>query len=183
MEINVGMRVAMVDDVLSGIVREVRGTNLIIFETDDGFIEEAFSHELVVDHGDSYDITRATDKQLLPDLILEKEGPQEKKTASKKHKRASKKIDLEVDLHIEQLVDSERGLTPGDKLRIQISYFERKMEFALQNNFHRIVFIHGVGAGVLKHELCRLLDEIYHLEHFDAAFQRYGFGATEVLIR
>lgn len=183
MEIKVGMRVAMVDDVLSGIVREVRGINLVIFETSDGFLEEAFAHELVIDLGESFDITRATDRDLLPDLILEKEGPSKKPKESKKHKRLSKKVDLEVDLHIEQLVDSERGLTPGDKLRIQITHFERKMEFALQNNIHRIVFIHGVGAGVLKHELCRLLDEIYHLEHFDAAFQRYGFGATEVLIR
>jgi len=183
MEIKVGMRVAMVDDVLSGIVREVRGINLVIFETNDGFMEEAFAHELVIDRGESFDITRATDRDLLPDLILEKEGPKKKPKESKKHKRLSKKVDLEVDLHIEQLVDSERGLTPGDKLRIQITHFERKMEFALQNNIHRIVFIHGVGAGVLKHELCRLLDEIYHLEHFDAAFQRYGFGATEVLIR
>ncbi|MCE2495350.1 MAG: Smr/MutS family protein [Flavobacteriales bacterium] len=181
MEIKKGMRVALIDDVLEGTVTEVRG-NLVTFKTDDGFKEEAWSHELVVDSGETYDITRVTDEDELPKLIREKEGEPKKKPISKRHSRLSRKVDMEVDLHIHQLVDIERGLNSHDKLRIQVEHFERKMHFALQNNLHRVVFIHGVGAGVLKHEICRLLDEVYHLEHFDAAFQKYGFGATEVLL-
>ncbi|QTN39494.1 Smr/MutS family protein [Cryomorphaceae bacterium] len=183
MEIKTGMRVVMVDDVLEGTVSEVRG-NLITFITDDGFQEEAWSHELVIDAGETYDITRATDAEELPKLIREKEGSPSPKgqRGSKKHSRRTRKVDMEVDLHIHQLVDTERGLNSHDKLRIQMEHFERKMRHALENNLHRVVFIHGVGAGVLKHEICRLLDEVYHLEHFDAAFQKYGFGATEVLL-
>ncbi len=176
------MRVTMIDDVLKGMVTEVRG-NLIRFTTDDGFQEEAWSHELVVDTGDNYDISQDRYAADLPRLIREKEAGSKKRPVPQKHNRRMRKNSMEVDLHIHQLVDNERELTSHDKFRIQVEYFERKLQFALANNLHRVVFIHGVGAGVLKHEICRLLDEVYHLEHFDATFQKYGFGATEVLIR
>jgi dsDNA-specific endonuclease/ATPase MutS2 len=47
----------------------------------------------------------------------------------------------------------------------------------------KIVFIHGVGNGKLKHELRRILDAEYkNLRYQDASFKEYGFGATMVLL-
>ncbi len=43
------------------------------------------------------------------------------------------------------------------------------------------MFIHGVGEGVLRYELHRLLKEYEgQLKFYDADYQKYGIGATAV---
>ena len=44
------------------------------------------------------------------------------------------------------------------------------------------VFIHGVGEGVLKLELEYVLKRYEDLTYYDADYQKYGFGATEVCL-
>jgi dsDNA-specific endonuclease/ATPase MutS2 len=45
------------------------------------------------------------------------------------------------------------------------------------------VVIHGVGEGVLRHEIRKVLD-IYHpnFEFQDASYEEFGYGATEIRI-
>ena len=45
----------------------------------------------------------------------------------------------------------------------------------------KIVFIHGVGEGVLKSELQSLLNK-YSVKYYDASYKKYGLGATEVYV-
>ena len=45
----------------------------------------------------------------------------------------------------------------------------------------KVVFIHGVGEGVLKSELHYLFSR-YPVRFYDASFKKYGLGATEVYI-
>ena len=54
---------------------------------------------------------------------------------------------MEVDLHIHELVDDQRGLADGAKLAIQMAHFDRMMDIAKREKLRRIVFIHGVGQG------------------------------------
>ena len=44
------------------------------------------------------------------------------------------------------------------------------------------MFIHGVGEGVLKEELHYLFNKYENVKHYDANYQKYGLGATEVYI-
>ncbi|MEX0273541.1 MAG: Smr/MutS family protein, partial [Flavobacteriaceae bacterium] len=44
------------------------------------------------------------------------------------------------------------------------------------------VFIHGVGEGVLREELQYLFRRYDNVEYYDADYQQYGLGATEVYI-
>ena len=44
----------------------------------------------------------------------------------------------------------------------------------------KIVFIHGVGEGVLKSELDFMLGRYEEVYFQDANYQKYGQGATEV---
>jgi hypothetical protein len=88
----------------------------------------------------------------------------------------------EVDLHIEALCENPNRLGKQEKLQIQLDYFTRCIESAIQENYKRVIFIHGVGAGILKLELAQILDQYGYLEYFDASIARYGIGATEVLI-
>ncbi|MBN2261553.1 MAG: Smr/MutS family protein, partial [Prolixibacteraceae bacterium] len=55
---------------------------------------------------------------------------------------------------------------------------------AIKNRVKRVVFIHGVGNGVLKQEIAKRLSSKYARFQFqDASFKEYGFGATMVILR
>lgn len=85
----------------------------------------------------------------------------------------------EIDLHIHELVDDESGLTPGDILDIQVKRFKKEMDLAIQERVSKIVFIHGVGQGVLKLKIRTILDRDYRkFQYHDASFAKYKFGAT-----
>ncbi|MCX6272003.1 MAG: DUF2027 domain-containing protein [Bacteroidetes bacterium] len=97
-----------------------------------------------------------------------------------KHKTAPG--EAEVDLHIEELVASEEGLDPEHMLKIQLDYFFKCLESALSNNYHKVIFIHGVGNGTLKSEIKMNLDGYEGVQHQQASMAKYGVGAVEVKI-
>lgn len=85
----------------------------------------------------------------------------------------------EVDLHIHELVENENGLEPADKLKIQLDHFEKMLNDAILRRCKKIIFIHGVGNGVLKMKMRNILDRQYpKLRYQDASFEKYKFGAT-----
>ena len=90
----------------------------------------------------------------------------------------------EVDLHINELIDNPAGLSNKEILEIQKEKVENEMRWAIRNKVKRIVFIHGVGQGILKQEVARLLRSKFPKYAFqDASFKEYGFGATMVILR
>jgi len=91
---------------------------------------------------------------------------------------------VEVDLHIEELIDSTAGMSNREILDIQLEKFHREMQQAIGNQTKRIVFIHGVGNGVLKQEVAKKLQSTYaRFQYQDASFKEYGYGATMVILR
>jgi hypothetical protein len=91
---------------------------------------------------------------------------------------------IEVDLHINQLLDDIRGLSNADMLKLQMETFRKEMDKAIGSGAKKIVFIHGVGDGVLKNELRRELSRKYSkFPVQDASFREYGFGATMAVLR
>lgn len=99
-------------------------------------------------------------------------------------KRVSKNPDvIEVDLHINELLDSTKGLSPADILNYQIDEFRKVMDANIKNKGQKIVFIHGKGEGVLRAALMKELNHRYKGHQVqDASFREYGFGATQVII-
>ncbi len=169
MSFKVGEKVAVIDEDLKGVIIEIKG-NVVIFETDFGFLE-------------TYPISKLVQQTLSldeTDPIQIKED--DLKKAKPKEKNLKKEDFLEVDLHIGHLVDYPKQLSNFEMLTIQLETAENIIETAIQNNApKRIVFIHGYGQGVLKKELYKLLD-LYSKKchYFDASFRRYRQGATEV---
>ncbi len=108
------------------------------------------------------------------------------KESGKKVVRPKRRDDdqvLEVDLHIHELLDDVRGLTNKEMLGYQIEKFHEVMKQNKKNKNKKIVFIHGVGNGVLKNELRKMLDRQYKWHSYqDASFKEYGYGATMVII-
>ena len=86
----------------------------------------------------------------------------------------------EVNLHIEELTDDDSSLSDQEKLGLQLSYFQRCVNDAIANHVQKVIFIHGVGQGVLKNEIIKELRQYQGVHFFDAPMAKYGVGATEV---
>lgn len=90
----------------------------------------------------------------------------------------------EIDLHIEELVDSHSSLSAGEILEIQLARFTTVLDGAIKHKASNVVFIHGVGNGKLKYELRKILDTKYkHIRYQDASFKEYGYGATLIIVK
>jgi hypothetical protein len=90
---------------------------------------------------------------------------------------------LEVDLHINKLIDSVVGLSNREILTYQLDKFNEVMEENRYKKGQRVVFIHGLGNGTLKQKLIWELDHKYKTSrHQEASFQKYGSGATMVVM-
>jgi hypothetical protein len=91
---------------------------------------------------------------------------------------------IEVDLHINELVDTTAGLSNADMLQLQLDKFNNTLAEYKNKKGQKIVFIHGKGEGVLRKEIEKLLKTRYKNYYFqDASFREYGFGATMVTIK
>jgi len=87
-------------------------------------------------------------------------------------------------LHIEELIDSHRGMTNTQILAVQMTNFQRELNVAIRNRLRKVIVIHGVGEGVLRAEIRKELHCHYpQFEHHDASYSKYGYGATEIILR
>jgi dsDNA-specific endonuclease/ATPase MutS2 len=73
-------------------------------------------------------------------------------------------------------------MTTFDILNYQMDTARRQLEFAMRKRIQRVVFVHGVGEGVLREELRTLFRRYEDLRVGDADYRKYGMGATEVYI-
>ena len=113
-------------------------------------------------------------------LVKEKE----KKTTSTKQGRKKTPEIVQIDLHINELLDNSEGLSNREILGIQMDKVESEMHSAIKTGVKKVVFIHGVGQGVLKQEVANLLKRKFKKYYFqDASFKEYGYGATMVTLR
>ncbi len=142
----VGDKVEAIDDVIRGVVSEVNGTAITV-ETEDDFSMVFEAKELVVITGSitvsNYEVAQ---------VKKEKELPKRRKPAVTKPKERNFPK-MEVDLHINQLVKNTKGLGNYEMLNLQLDTAKRQLEFAMSKRIQKVVFIHGVGEGVLKEEL------------------------------
>ena len=89
--------------------------------------------------------------------------------------------EIEVDLHMEELVDEPEKVIPAEALRLQMEAVARALSDALVRHAESLILIHGVGEGKLKKEIHDLLRRTPHVRSFEAADSRkYGSGATKV---
>ncbi len=175
--LEIGNKVAVLDDVIEGIVTKIEKSRILI-KTVDGLGFWFLESELVK-IGESQDsLLRKTrvDSSFLNQKL---KGSEKKKSTL--FKKSKKEIVMEVDLHIEKLTKSTKGLDNYDMLSLQIETAKRKIEYCVKKRISKIVFIHGVGEGVLKTELHFLLNR-YNVRYSDASYQKYGMGATEVYV-
>lgn len=99
-------------------------------------------------------------------------------------KQIVEKPAAEVDLHIEKLRDDYESLGNADILHTQLTYFKKTLDAAIVHQLPEITFIHGMGNGVLKNELHKLLSKNNRIKTFlDARKEKFGYGATKVILK
>lgn len=97
--------------------------------------------------------------------------------------RAHAPEQLEVDLHFEALVDFPKNFSAHEKLQIQLKEARKAIDRARRGGIKKVVLIHGVGQGRLRDEIYAMLERMDRVNFYDAAYARYGKGATEVELR
>ncbi|MDG3583403.1 DNA mismatch repair protein MutS [Galbibacter pacificus] len=176
MKLQKGDLVETIDDAIQGKIIGV-DNNMVTVTTNEGFNLKFSSNELIkIGKDDTLKVTNA-------DVF---EAVREKQKGEKRKKRSPKmgKVlpPMEVDLHIEKLTPSTKGMTSFDMLNLQLDTAKGQLEFALKNRIQKIVFIHGVGQGILKTELEYLFGRYDNVTYYDADYRTYGLGATEVYV-
>jgi len=180
MGFKVGQRVMVLDENLEGTVINVSG-GLVSIETQDGFLLEYRNDELVLSANESTLHTQTFKNSGIKKVLLEKAQPKRKNQKRVKPKDRHEPT-MEVDLHIHQLVKSYKGMSNHEILTLQLDTARYKLDWAIKKRIQKMVFIHGVGEGVLKMELDYLFDRYDNIKFYDANYQKYGLGATEVYI-
>ncbi len=179
MKIKVGDTVETIDDDICGIVTKILGSTISLEDTD-GFEFQFEVNELMVSANENT-IENALYNSDIEAVKREKETT--KRTfvpAVKPKERSAPKF--EVDLHIHHLTKSSRGMSNYDMLNLQLDTARRQLEFAIRKRIPKIVFIHGVGEGVLRQELETLFGRYNNVKFYDADYKIYGLGATEVRV-
>lgn len=168
--------VSVLDDDLRGTVVKV-GEMVTVLMTD-GFEMEFAPNELVKEApGDPLH------ELALPssEVIESKDSEKRKKVKTPRPKRGEQ-TELVIDLHIEKLVRNPKSMSAFDMLTKQLDTAKYHLELALRKRLQKVVFIHGVGDGVLRADLESLLRRYDDIRFYDADYRKYGQGALEVYI-
>ena len=192
-EIKKGDKVRFLNEVGGGVVIDVFPDGTATVEGEDGFDMKYKLKELMLVMSSEDEMEAYNNK--LPDLasILAQDVDEKRQKAiqeqfdikysnargTNQNRRGEHMV---IDLHIHELVDDQSGLKDRTKLDIQLNHFERMMRIAGEQRVRRVVFIHGVGQGVLRHQIRSRLEMYYpDCSVRDGNPREYGAGATEVL--
>ena len=174
-DLKIGDVVETLDDNIKGVVVAVEN-DFYKIQTEDDFEMHFKAEELLKTPESDLNIK----EEDLYKVIQQELKTPKKLSPQKRNKSNFTKI--EIDLHIHELIDDARHLSNFEILNIQLNKAKSQLEWAINKRFKYVVFIHGVGQGVLKAELQTLFRRYDNLEFYDADYQTYGLGATEVCI-
>ena len=177
MQLLVGDKVRLIDDLGQGVVTAIDGKTIIA--EIDGIELKFLPHQLV--------------KVEFDDLVYRPMEPHEISAKDKLNRIEGKQKLIkigdvresvyELDLHIHELLDRYEHMTNGQRLEYQMNRCRSFVREAIDKRYRKIILIHGVGEGVLRTEIHKWLSNQDKVEFHDAPYRTYGYGATEVIIR
>ncbi len=149
--------------------------------TDNDFLDEK-AIVLAIVENDQFSHDVKIDPKVIRDAMVSPTAKPTRQPVRRKPKHNQNEL-IEVDLHIEKLMDNTAGMDAAAMLDYQMEKFREVMAQHRNQRGQRIIFIHGKGEGVLRATIERELKHKFRSCQFhDASFQKYGFGATEVVI-
>ena len=160
-----GMKVTLMDANDKGVIKHVR-KDCVEIELDYGFVVPVGFRDFIVNDAEE-------DRKLRQSIGTSKSKP----AAEEKPVFMNKAV--EIDLHIEALPGG-LGVAKGQELPYQMEYFRKMVRSRLKHRGSRIIFVHGVGDGVLK---SAIRDELNTVFAISCLWNPYGDGATAVTIK
>ncbi len=160
-----GMKVTLMDSNDRGVIRHIR-KDCVEIELDSGFVIPTGLHDFIVNDADE-------DRKLRQSVG----SPKSERAAEERQVFTNKAV--EIDLHVEA-IPGGLGIAKGQELPHQLEYFRRTLRSRLKHRGSRIIFVHGVGDGILKAAIREELDTVYAIS---CSWNPYGEGATAVTIR
>jgi DNA-nicking Smr family endonuclease len=185
MKVSVGHKVKFINENLEGEIVSIISDKKVLVNCCDGFDHEVLIAEIVIVGEDNTHLY-SVDEEEISTKINADANETEKKSFLTKYTNANKyKYEgvLEVDLHLERLVEFPEKLADWQRLQTQMQHVKNCLSSAREKKIKKIVFIHGVGTGVLKTELHNYLANFDNMTIKDADSREYGSGATEVIIK
>ncbi len=183
----VGDSVSVLDDTISGKSIRIHAKKCVI-EDLDGFERIYPISKIVLNQAKFEDYQLGRDD--VEKQILQKINVNLKKTdvvlSQKITKTHFQQETLEIDLHIEELVEDHSYMSNFDILQRQMQTCRMFIERAIRLKAKKAVLIHGKGEGVLRNEIYTYLNRLENTKHIkmeyhEASYASYGVGgATEV---
>lgn len=160
-----GMKVTLMDSSDRGVIKKVK-KDCVEIELDYGFVVPVGFNEFVVNNAEEdFKLRHSVGSSKSKPVVEDRPAPVSKAT--------------EIDLHIEALPGG-LGVPKGKELPYQLEHFKSVMRSQLKHRGSRVIFVHGVGDGILKQAIRTELDTTYTLS---CSWNPYGEGATAVTIK
>lgn len=186
MQYQKGHKIKFINENLEGEIKEVLDNNFLLIACSDGFdLKVNAATVIVIDENDQlgFHIDETVIKDKLKQVVAHEKKSSGFLSKYLSHSKYKSERVLEVDLHLEELVEFPNKLDDWQKLHTQMLHVKKCLNAAFNENVKRIVFIHGVGTGVLRTELLNFLSDYEDIIIRDADYREYGIGATEVVIK
>jgi dsDNA-specific endonuclease/ATPase MutS2 len=168
MDFKIGDKVLFKNEKLKGEVIKINSNYKLTVLSSDGF-------ELNVAVKDLVKIEKGTDKAIsYGENIYTKDIDSR---SSKSQKKLKSQTVLKIDLHIELLTSNYHYLDNFEIVQLQLNECHKKIQQAINSNISKLIIVHGIGTGVLKSEVHKLLRN-YKLRFYLSK----DAGATEVMV-
>ena len=186
MKLKIGDKVKFKNESGEGVVCKIISENQVEVEVEG--IEIPFRIEDLICVDDTGKLYTKIDEGKVSDKVKMTKASKPQSGILDKHRILSNRYGssiIEIDLHIEELVEHPELLEPYQKLQKQMQCVKDCIADARYRKISTLIFIHGKGTGVLRTELHNYLSSLSDegVTFCDADFNAYGGGATRVTIK
>jgi dsDNA-specific endonuclease/ATPase MutS2 len=139
--------------------------------------EDAF--EYIVNRSDIVAIDKDTDNYEAYGTSFEVKESDLKKDKNRKifSLKSDSRGRVKIDLHIENLTNYHNQMQNFEIVQMQMNFCKKELDSAMIKQKESLEIIHGIGEGVLKSEVHKLL-KLYNLTFFESQ----NGGSTEVML-
>tara|TARA_B110000285_G_scaffold111291_1_gene126335 strand:- start:3243 stop:3785 length:543 start_codon:yes stop_codon:yes gene_type:complete len=177
MQFKVGQKIVFLEESGGGVIQAISEHGKYAVLDEDGFERYYIASQLVGIQGEEYLID-----ELNISLISNSDNGIVRSNVAGSERKRSKSLP-EINLHIEELTETHRGLSNYEIISHQMTAFKRFYDISKSRKQRKIIVIHGVGEGVLRHEVRSFLNGEEGVEYYDADYTEYGQGATAIEIK
>lgn len=185
MDFGIGDKVGFLNEKGGGIVSKVINKKMVEVTVEEGFVFPYAISELIMIKAAERKHEPIPEKEEekidVSKLFQQKLNYSDKPKKSKPHAQNNGMLEMEINLHIEELLDNYSGMSNAEIINVQLRHFQKALDRAITGHCRKLVVIHGVGNGRLKQEVRNILNN-ENMRYYDGSYAKYGYGATEVFI-